>query len=215
MSVAAESPAAGSIDAVRRAAATALATLRTEGFQPDFIASVEQPMRDLLELMSRFAAARQSLLDASGKLTTETQPRLQQAVAQTTQQMADIIAAMRFGQQAAEIETTLYRPPAEVKGADATLDFLRLMEIRSVLRTKPQPEVEQIYRHAIDTENHLLVRAVETDPLRLLVRPEVIEEVQRLRADIANPELARRLHEIRNKQRALNSVVTAARRMMQ
>lgn len=45
--------------------------------------------------------------------------------------------------------------------------------------------------------------------------PEVIEEVQRLRADIANPELARRLHEIRNKQRALNSVVTAARRMMQ
>jgi hypothetical protein len=214
MNAATDSPAAGTIDDVRRAAAAAVAALRNDGFQPDFIASVEQPIRDLLELMSRFAASRQSLA-SGGEMTADAQARLQQAVVQTTQRMAEIIAAMRFGQQAAEIENTLYRPPVEIKGNEATLDFLRLMEVRSVLRTKPHEEVERLYHNAIDTENQLVIRAIETDPLKLLVKPEVIEEAQKRRADIANPDLARRLREIRHKQRALSTVVAAARRMMQ
>lgn len=202
------------LDDIRKAAAAELDALKGDGFQIDFIAAADQPIRNVIELMTKFDAECRSILAIPDLPGEEVRARLAQVASETHQGIIRIVENMRYGKQAAEIETTLYRVPEDAKGGDALLDFLRQTEVRGVLRQKTAVEVAAIYRAAIDAGNHFIIRCIESDPLRSLIPPEVVEDGRRRRADRDNPELSRRLHDIRRKQRALNGVVTAARRML-
>jgi hypothetical protein len=202
------------IDDIRKTAAAELDALKSDGFQLDFIAAADLPIRNVIELMTKFDAACRSVLAIPDLPREEVRVRLTQIASETHQAIIRIVDGMRYGKQAAEIETILYRVPEEAKGGDALLDFLRQTEVRGVLRQKTAAEVAAIYREAIDAGNHFIVRCLESDPLRSLVPPEVVEDGRRRRAERDNPELSRRLHDIRRKQRALNGVVTAAGRML-
>ncbi|MFO1435354.1 MAG: hypothetical protein U1F34_02900 [Gammaproteobacteria bacterium] len=203
------------IEDVRKAAVDALNKMRSAGLKQDFIATVEQPMREVVELSGKFSASRQKLAAMVELPKAELPGRIAHIAAQAQQGMREIVAAMRFSQQITELQNQLYRPPAESKGNDATLDFFKLLEVRTVLRGKPTAEVADIYQQSLESGNQLVVRAIESDPFRSLVSIELVEQHQQRRAELDNPELARKLSEIRHKQQALNDVVNAATRMME
>ncbi len=202
------------LDDVRRTAATELEALRNEGFKEDFLAATELPIRNVIALMTTFDAACRGVLATQDLPREEARSRLVRMASDTNRAIVGIVDGMRYGKQAAEIEMTLYRVPEDAKGADALLDFLRQTEVRGVLRQKAATEIAAVYRAAIDAGNHFIVRCIEGDPLQGLVPPEVVEDGRRRRADRDSPELARRLHEIRRKQRALRRVVASAHRML-
>lgn len=202
------------LEDIRKTAATELEALRGEGFKQDFVAATELPIRNVIALMTTFDTACRGVLAIQDLPREEARSRLVRMVSDTHHAIVDIVDGMRYGKQAAEIEMTLYRVPEDAKGADALLDFLRQTEVRGVLRQKAATEVAAVYRAAIDAGNHFIVRSIEGDPLQGLVPPEVVEDGRRRRADRDNPELSRRLHDIRRKQRALNRVVETARRML-
>ncbi len=202
------------LEDIRKTAATELEALRGEGFKQDFVAATELPIRNVIALMTTFDTACRGVLAIQDLPREEARSRLVRMVSDTHHAIVDIVDGMRYGKQAAEIEMTLYRVPEDAKGADALLDFLRQTEVRAVLRQKAAIEVAAVYRAAIDAGNHFIVRSIEGDPLQGLVPPEVVEDGRRRRADRDNPELSRRLHDIRRKQRALNRVVETTRRML-
>jgi hypothetical protein len=202
------------LDDIRKTAAAELEALKGEGFKLDFIAATELPIRNVIVLMTKFDAACRSVVAIPDLPREEARTRLKRMASETHDAIIGIVDGMRYGKQAAEIETILYRVPEEAKGGDALLDFLKQAEVRGVLRQRTAAEIAATYREAIESGNHFVVRCIESDPLRTLVSPQVVEDGRRRRAERDNPDLSRRLNEIRRKQRALNGVVAAAGRML-